>query len=389
MTTVLNLTMPSGQVLPAPATPHTWIEKATGVYGDPLQAKLMESSVAMAVAFHRQRPLMQGVATVTTSLTSSTWTPLPLAELCDNVAGHSDVSNVSRWFMPAAATSNNWWLCTGLVPVNTSSVSTVAIAGLRINGGGVQEGAKIPGGGHNGITPMTVDLLQMTAGDYIELMAYQNSGGSVSTIISGRAATLTLRWACAGTGTTVALPSTPRTWLAADAITADSTGGANVPLNLHIRDVIRWLNYPAIAKVTASGTTQTIASGVGTWTSLQMPASTVDNYGMWSSGANTKLTCQRAGLYLVAGLASIQEGSSNTGYRAARLLHTIAAGGSATYAGTVSVPATTSTIGTAIQVVHLIRMAVNDTVELQASHNQGSSLNAGTASRLIAVWRSL
>lgn len=386
---VLSLTMPSGAAYNPPTTPHTWVEKASAVYGDALQAKILERDVAMAVAFHSKRPFMQGVATVTTSLTSSTWTPLPLAELVDNVQGHSDINNVSRWVAPTAATANNWWLCTGLVPINTSSVSTVGIAGLRINGGGVQEGTKIPGGSHNGITPMTVDLLQMAAGDYLELCGYQNSGGTVSTIISGRAATLTMRWACAGTGTTVALPSTPRTWTAADLLTADSTGGANVPLNLNIRDVIRWLNYPAIAKITASGTTQTIPSGVGTWTSLQMPASTVDNYGMWSSGANTKLTCQRAGVYLIAGLASISEGSSNTGYRAARLLHTIAAGGSATYGGTASVPATTSTIGTAIQVVHPIRMAVNDTIELQASHNQGSSLNAGTASRLIAVWESL
>jgi len=167
----------------------------------------------------------------------------------------------------------------------------------------------------------------------------------------------------------------------------------NVPLNVHIRDTLRFLIYPPIVRLSSFGSSQTIPTGAGTWTSFQLPTATVDNYTGWSSGANTKYTCQRAGLYSVYGLAAVAESATATGFRAARILHTIAAGGTAIYGGHSSQAATASSAGTQLPVLAKIRMAVNDTLELQLTHNEVGALTVKTGSgdhaRLIAVWRSL
>jgi hypothetical protein len=381
--------MPSGAVALPPVIPHTWIEQAGVVYGDPLRAKTLESQVAVAVAWHRQRPLFQGEATVTTSVASATYVPIPLAELVDNVSGHSDSANTSRWAAPGTSTGPDWYLAIGQVPFGTTDPTKSYIAALRINGATTFEGSKTSGvTGHNA-TPMVCDLLQLNSGDYVELCGRQDTGGAVSTTIATKTPTLGIRWVCAGSGTTVATPGTPRTWTAADAITADTTGGVNVPLNLHIRDTIRWLNYPPIARVTSQTSSQTIPTGSGTWTSFQFPTSTVDNYGMWSSGANTKLTCQRAGVYFVHGLAAVAEASGAAGYRASRLL----INGTTVYGGMSSQAATASTAGTQLPAFAHIRLAAGDTIELQMQQNDTGALTVKTGSgdhaRLIAVWRSL
>jgi formylmethanofuran dehydrogenase subunit D len=381
--------MPSGAVALPPVIPHTWIEQAGVVYGDPLRAKTLESQVAVAVAWHRQRPLFQGEATVTTSVASATYVPIPLAELVDNVSGHSDSANTSRWAAPGTSTGPDWYLAVGQLPFATSDPTKSFLAALRVNGSTVFEGMKVAGAtGHN-TTPLVCDLAQLNANDYLELCARQDTAGAVSTTVSSKSATLGIRWVCAGSGTTVATVATPRTWTAADAITADSTGGAKVPLNLHIRDVIRWLNYPPIARITSVGSSQTIPTGAGTWTSIQFPTATVDNYTMWSSGTNTKLTINRAGVYFVYGLAAVAEASGAAGYRASRLL----VNGTTVYGGMSSQVATASTAGTQLPAFGHIRLAVNDTIELQMQQNDTGALTVKTGTgdhaRLIAVWRSL
>jgi len=391
------VTMPSGLKILAPRTPHTWIEKATGVFGDELSAKRLEADVASSVAFLRQRPFFQGEATVTTAVASATYVPIPMAELVDNVAGHSDSTNVSRWYDPFTATSStigDWYLVTSYIAFAGGTDPTKSyVAGIRLNGSTVYEGSKNAGATGKVQTGLCVDLVQMINSDYLEAVARQDTGGSINTTITGRTSTLTARWVCARTGTVVALPSTPRTWTAADLLTADTSGGVNVPLNVHIRDTLRFLIYPPIVRLSSVGSSQTIPTGAGTWTSFQLPTATVDNYTGWSSGANTKYTCQRAGLYSVYGLAAVAESATATGFRAARILHTIAAGGTAIYGGHSSQAATASSAGTQLPVLAKIRMAVNDTLELQLTHNEVGALTVKTGSgdhaRLIAVWRSL
>jgi hypothetical protein len=398
------VSLPSGQTVRMPTAPRTWVEKSGATRGDPLRGKHLERDVSAAVAFHRNRPLFQGIRTTALSVPNSTFTTVPLdTELVDTHAGHSDVSNTSRWSVPHTANTTDWYLCTGYVPYVATTAATVHYAALRVNGGTTLEGMKIAGNTGHQTVPMVVDLLELNgdflgATDYVELIARQNSGGAVNTVASGKTPSLTIRWACSGTESTAALPS-PRTWTAADLLTATTSGGANVPLNTHIRDVCRFLNYPPTAKITSEGTTQTITTGTS-YTSIQMTAEPFDNYGGHSNVTNnTRYTFQRAGLYFVSGLASISEGdggSSGNGYRSCRLLQTIAAGGTKAFHGATVLPPTSGTIGTAIHATTMMRAAVGDYVELQVSQTQSSGTTtrtvangAGNSSRLIAVWMSL
>lgn len=394
-----QIVMPSGANIWAPQAPRSWTEKALAVYGDALSAKLLESSVAINVAYHRMRPLFQGEQTVATLVSPSSNIALALAELVDNVQGHSDSANVNRWYAPSTNTSGgsgDWYLATGYACFSSSDPTKSFNAGLRVtNAGGATtyEGGKHAGATGHPVSALAVDLVQMTGGDYLELIARQDTAAGINTNIATRTSTLTVRWVCAQSGTVVALPSTPRTWTSTDLLTADATGGANVPLNLNIRDVIRWLNYPAIARITSQSSSQTIPTGTGTWTSIQMPTASVDNHTMWSSGANTKLTCTKPGLYFVYGLASTVESATATGYRASRILQTKALGGTQIYGGETVPVATASSGGTQLVAPAMIRLAVNDTIELQMQHTEASSLTVATStnscSRLIAVWERL
>lgn len=389
----MQLWLPGGLGVTPPVDPSTWVEQAAGVDGAYLKAKRLETDVGSAVAFHRQRPFFQGINNFGTSLVTSTWTPMVLAEIADNAAGHNDSVNTSRLYFPSTSTGADWYLITGYVPMPSTNTANVHIAGLRIDGTGTNyEGSKLTSGPHT-VSPSVIDLLPLSSGHYVELLGWQDTGGTVTTPVSGKTPSLTVRWACAATGTVVAMPGTPRTWTAADAITADAVGGAKVALNVHVRDLVRWLNYPPIARLTSAGTAQTIPNAT-TWTSIQLPTVTVDNYTGWATGSNTRYTAQRAGLYFIAGQFGMAEtGGANTGYRAVRLLHTLAAGGTVSYNGTATVPGTTTVNGTSVIATAHIRMAVGDFVEVQASQTQGAARavnsSAGNASKLIVVYRSI
>lgn len=379
----------SGRRYFAPAqTPITWVEQAPAVIGSAIVASDLERDLASAVIFHRRPPLFQGVATAATSIGNSSWTPIPLGEIIDNYGGHADDANPSRVSGDPTDLRDDWYLCTGYVPIGGLSAAQVCIAGLRDSGGTVYEGAKLPGGPGHANDNLVVDLIRLSdASEYVELMAWQNSGAAQNTVVAGKAPSLTVRWACSASGDVVALPSMPRTWTAADILTADSTGTNKVPLNLHWRDVLRWLRYPPTARLHTTGTTQTIPAG--TWTSINFNAESLDNYSGHSTSTNTsRYTCQRAGLYYVYGLAAVAEPASSAGYRASRLL----VNGTTAYAGTSCPPATTSTAGTALPAVAQLRLAVGDYVELQMIQTQGTALSVkdgtGDSSKLIALWKS-
>ncbi|MBC6458430.1 hypothetical protein [Actinomadura sp. HBU206391] len=360
--------------------------------GERLRSVVLETGVGGAVAYHRSRPLFQGVRTTALSVPASTWTAVPLdSELIDTHDGHGDTTNTSRYVPPFTGSASDWYLVNGHVPFGGAN-GGVRIAGVRLNGGTVAEGMKITGTTAHAATTQVIDLVEIDlSNDYLELMAYQTTAGALNTVFNGKLPTFTARWAC-GSGNVVAHPGTPRTWTAADLISADDTTGGRIPLNVHIGDLIHWLNYPPIARITSQGTAQTIPSGSGTWTSINMPGETVDNYaGHNPVSNNSRYVCQRAGLYFVAGLVAVGETAANVGYRAARLLHTIAAGGTAIYQGGSSIPAATSTSGTALYASGWVRMAVGDYVEVQMQHTQGAALSvrtgAGDCAKLIAVWR--
>lgn len=404
MATNAKIYLPDGQFLQLPVDPLTWIDKSATAPGDALRARFLESDAGGTMAWNRQRPIFQGIATLAQSIPSRVYTAITgMSELIDNWSGHSDVTNTGRYLAPFTGSDNgagagDWYLCTGYVPFN-SSVTNVFIAGLRVNGGGtILEGARVPGGAGHVVDTMVIDLVQLSGlgSEYVELVGYNDTAAAVNTAVSGKTPSLTVRWVCQSTNGfitafTPALPATPHTWTATDVLTGSATGGAKVPLNVELRDTVRFLNNPPIARVTASGTVQTIPTGT-TWTSINFTTAgkTVDNYGGWAIANPSRYTCQRAGLYLIAGLGNLIETAANTGYRAIRLQQTFAAGGTQTYAGWTSVPDPARPTGTALYANGLIRMAAGDYVEVQMQQTSGAArtLNttAGNASRIVAVW---
>jgi hypothetical protein len=396
VTAALNLTLPSGAVITAPTSPRTWTEAATGGRGDPIRAKYLESDVSAAVAHHRLRPLFQAYRSATLSVATGTWTAIPLdTELVDTTSGHSDTTNTDRWYAPNTSTASgtgDYYLCIGYVSWATADAANVFTAGIKKSTEtNPREGTVLPRPSGHDVTCMVVDLFQLDGAfsDYVSLQGWHNHGSNASTAASSHVASLTCRWVGAGAGSTVALPAAPRTWTATDEAWADSTGGNKVPFNVELRDRIRFYNYPPVARLTAEGSSQTIASG--SFTAIQLPTQNIDNYTGWSSGANTRYTCQRPGLYFVYGQAALLSTNSGAGsYVAARILHTVALGGTAGYHGDATATPTTATTGTTVAAHGLIRMAANDYVELQVRHNLGANKSVKTtsngAARLIAVW---
>jgi hypothetical protein len=390
--------LPDGQQQILPIAPKTWVDAGPTTPGDALRARLLETDAGGGVMWHRQRPLFQGFPTLAQSIPSGTFTAITgLSELVDNYAGHSDTTNTGRYYVPLTnsnTTGGDWYLCSGYVPFNSADATTPFAAGLRDTGSAtINEGGKIPSGTGHVVDVMALDLMQLHGGnnDYIELVARQVTGAAVNTIVSGKSPSLTVRWVAADPAwsgfATPALPASPHTWTATDVYTGSATGAGKVPLNTELRDAVNFLNNPPIARLTSEGSAQTIPTGT-TWTSIAFPTETVDSYnGHDNVTNNTRYTCQRAGLYLVAGLASIAETASNNGYRAVRLL----VNGTTPYAGWTCLPQTAGTTGTAIYATALIRMAAGDYVETQMQQTQSAATRtinaaANNCARMIAVW---
>jgi hypothetical protein len=394
---MVTLYLPSGQAVTPPVDPRTWVEKSGSTRGDPLRAKYIEKDIAGAVAWHRARPLFQAWRSTTKSIATSAWTPVELdTEMIDTVQGHSDTTNTGRWFAPVTANTlagnADIYLATGYVPYNTSDAANVFIAGLLKQGESApREGATMPRPAGHDVTLMVAELFSLTAGQYIELNTWHNHGSNATVPASTHVANMTVRWVGSSTGLTVAMPSAPRTWTAADDLWADSSGGAKVPLNTEWRDRLRFWNYPPYARLTSETSAQTIPSGATTWTAIQFPTQNLDSYTGWATGTNTRYTCKRAGLYLIYGQAALTNTNAGAGtFVAARIRHTIAAGGTADYYGGSTIPPTTATTGTTVPASGFVRMAVNDYVELQASHNLGASKTVKSGSkdacRMLALW---
>lgn len=385
------VTLPDGQTEYGPIDPRTWAAKERA------RARLLTRDVAGAIAWHRNRPFFQGLQTISQSITASTWTPITLDwEMIDAWGGHSGTSDL--WYPPyTASNGTDYYLVTGYVPMSGADATKVGIAGIIKNGAEIHEGSKFSLVGGHSIDPMIIDLIGVTGGDTLSLATWTNLAAGAPTVVSGKTPSLTARWVGSAAGTVSPLPPVPHSWIPADYPSASAAGvssklgGVAVPLNSEVRDLIRFLNYPPLARLTSQASTQTIPTG-GVWTPVQFPTAGIDTYTGWSSGTNTKYTVQRAGVYLSAGFVSLVEVSAAGGWRGARLLVTAAGTGTTTpYGGTTVVPLSTGTTGTAMYAARHLRLAAGDTVEVQAANGGSSALsvNASTAagSRLIMVWK--
>lgn len=391
------ITLPDGHSAFGPVDPRTWAS------AERYRARLLETDVAGAIAWHRNRPFFQGLQLGAQSISTSTWNLVDLDwEMIDAWSGHSGADYL--WFAPDTLNNTNnpsdYYLCSGYVPMNASDSTKVGIAGIIKNGSEIHEGTKLPQNSGHVIDPIAIDLIGVTSGDTLSLGAWTNVAAGATTVVSAKTPSLTARWVGAAVGYVSPLPPVPHSWIPADLASASSTGasptpgGSKVPLNTEIRDLIRFLNYPPLARLTAEGGSQAIPSSTSVWTPIQFPLANIDTYGGWSSGDNTKYTFQRPGVYLVIGRACIAEASSgsNDGYRAVRLQ--VNGDAAKVYGGTSAIPQSSGSTGTALYVARHIRVSAGDYVQVQMQQNQSAgtttravNTTASAASKLIAIWR--
>lgn len=121
--------------------------------------------------------------TVAQSLTNSTATPITFTtEDVDTSGMHSTSSNTSR----IVATVAGWYMCNGNISYasNATGIRTTAwqVNGTPINGAGT---STTPVTGVSTRCGAVGTLLFLNVGDYVELLAFQSSGGALLTAVSG------------------------------------------------------------------------------------------------------------------------------------------------------------------------------------------------------------
>lgn len=399
--------LPSGQQVTLPLVPSTYVDEvpapaAAPRFGTRVTATRLANDVTAGVAWLASRPFFSGYQTSAESIPASTWTAVSLdTEQIDNYQGHSDSANTSRYYPPVSsnisAGFHDYYLASGSVKwVSTLTSANAGITGTRLTGGTVIEGCKLAGASGHNIATWTADLIEVTSSsDYIELMAFQNTAGALSTSTgAGALPWLQCRWVGTNRWATQPLPGAPHVWAAVDEFSATATGatpggGVKVPLMTELNSALTFQYGPPLARLTSQSTAQSIASSTSTWTSIQFPTKSIDNYSGWSSGANTKYTIPRAGLWTIIGFAALDGLTSQTGYVACRL----SINGGARFVPGMAAAATTSNIGNRVVAKCTDRFNAGDTIELQIQQNSGSSITisngAGNGSRLLALWEAL
>lgn len=153
-------------------------------------------------------------------------------------------------------------------------------------------------------------------------------------------------------------------------------------MNQQVRDVINFLAYPPIARLTTIGTSQTIESQTfPAGTPVTFVTDTVDNFRGWNSGENYVFPV--AGVYYVYGQVTISSAEVNL------------SAGISVSAGTIQWGDSIRTNGTGeslcATVRREIRVSAGDYVTLYGSQNSGSTqtLNSGPTNycTMIVVWR--
>lgn len=138
-------------------------------------------------------PRFRGYAATTQSIANNTWTSLNIdTEVYDSDNGHSTVTNNSRYTVQVAGT----YLVTGSVGYAANATANRAIR-FAVNGtaiaGSFVKCAPADTSGSTGL--VTVAQVVCIVGDYIEVMANQNSGAALLTAAAGDVApSLAVQW---------------------------------------------------------------------------------------------------------------------------------------------------------------------------------------------------
>ena len=261
----------------------------------------------------------------TTSIPTSSFTTLTFAtEEFDNDGMATLGTSASRLTIQTSGR----YLLTAAVPFAASATGSRAVAFAKNGtvltgaGGGEQVGQATQA------TMVNVSrVVDLVAGDYVEVQCWQNSGGSLSVQNTG-------------------------TWVAGfSAVWVGGTGAA-------------WGNAGALATESAAQ-----AIGNASWTIVTLSGETVDIDGMHSTSSNTsRLTCVTPGNYSFTG--SLVFATNSTGFRALRLIKN-----GTTILAYSSCDATAADAWGATVANTCVPMVAGDYIEIQAYQTSGGSLN--------------
>lgn len=159
-------------------TPYSWS------VGDDFTAAI-GNNTRDALLWSQNPPSFVGTQSTVQSIPNTSWTPLGLDTFqIDSYTGHSNSTNNSRWTCPTGGAG--WYLgcgCSAYVP-NATGFRT---ARLQINGTAVPGAeAYLPNnGGAESVVTTPTRLIFLNVGDYVEVAAWQNSGGAINTSTGG------------------------------------------------------------------------------------------------------------------------------------------------------------------------------------------------------------
>lgn len=367
-------------------SPRTWSAN------DLVTVPRLRADAADAIAFLLSRPYFSGTNTSGRSWASGSDLALGLdTELADTWAGHlvtnvGSATNAQYW-----APVSGWYLVRVAAAFQYISSTQAAFAGAMqgVTNGiawGPVRGAVVLDGSTNNPVAQSIDLVQMSAagspggsGDWVQFNAYQNTGGSINLQSAAtQLPTASARWVCATSGTEP-LPVPP--------LTPCPSPVTSAWLNANVRDAIRFLTYPPICRAYYVPGTVTLASQAFPG-SAAPPINTaiVDNYG----GLNTTTglyTAPVAGRYLIAGQFNLASAAVSGAYACGITVN----GGTVQWGDRVN--KVSDSTGGGAGVVKRVRLNANDTVQLRASQNTGSTIayNTGTEAqtRLVIVWEGI
>lgn len=127
---------------------------------------------------------------VAQSIASTALVPILLdLESIDTDSGHSTTTNTSRY----TAQTSGWYDARGNITF-AANTSGIRQGMFRINGSTYFGEAEVNATGTFETAVTLADYAYLNAGDYLEILGYQNSGGAINTGLTRNGSRLSVRW---------------------------------------------------------------------------------------------------------------------------------------------------------------------------------------------------
>lgn len=235
---------------------------------------------------------------------------------------------------------------------------------VRIEVNGSQEWAQaeeLPAAGSARTTVCCIALVDMAVGDYLRVLAYQNSGTTLRVLgdVEDDELGCQLQVLYMGDSAASSTAFSFEGW-------GDSTDAADW-WNTEVRDSFSRLRHrPMVRAARGSGSASSVSTG--TWTTMTLPSESFDTDSMHSTSTNTsRITAQRKGFYLAFAEAGFE--GNTIGSRRVRW----AVNGSGTQTVATSPPISGDTFS--MQSVLFAFLDASEYLELQLLQDSGGSLN--------------